>query len=239
MVPKTKGPHPAILTVQGYSTFQQYTWTLPDDRFANLVLNIRGHGNSKDDINPGFPGFLLSGIEDKNKYIYRGTYMDCVRAIDFLFTRPEIDTTRVIVEGSSQGGALSFVTAALCNNRIRLCLPDVPFLSDFKDYFKVADWPANEFTEYESKHPEFGWDSIYNTLSYFDIRNLAPWIKAPVHMSACLLDVTCPLHINFAAYNKLSVPREYTIFPNSGHQLPRENATIKIKWIRKQLGMPD
>jgi cephalosporin-C deacetylase len=239
LVPKTKGPHPAILTVQGYSTYQQYTWTLPDDHFANLVLNIRGHGNSRDEINPGFPGFLTYGLEDKNTYIYRGAYMDCVRAVDFLFSRPEIDTTRVVVEGSSQGGALSFATAALNNTRIRLCVPEVPFLSDFQHYFKVADWPANEFTEYVNAHPQFGWDGVFGVLKYFDIKNLAPWVKAPVFMPVGLMDVTCPNHINFAAFNNLTVPREYKVYPYNGHGLPRENGLVKINWIQKQLGMKE
>jgi cephalosporin-C deacetylase-like acetyl esterase len=164
--------------------------------------------------------------------------MDCVRAVDFLFSRPEVDTIRIVVEGSSQGGALSFVTAALNPNRIRLCVPSVPFLSDFRDYFQVAAWPANEFTAYVSSRPGATWDSVYGVLAYFDIKNLAPWIKAPVFMSIGLLDDVCPPHTNFAAYNNLSVPREYRVYPYAGHGLPSESYTARMDWIRKQLGMP-
>ena len=58
--------------------------------------------------------------------------------IDFLCSRPEVDVSRIAVEGASQGGALTFATAALNNDRIAVCAPQVPFLSDFRDYFKVA-----------------------------------------------------------------------------------------------------
>ncbi len=236
-VPKKTGKYPAILQVQGYSSSQEASWRIDDDDFINLVLNIRGHGNSRDDINPGFPGYLQHFIQDKELYIYRGAYMDCVRAVDFLYSRREVDTARVVVEGGSQGGALSFATAALDNQRIRLCAPQVPFLSDFKDYFKVGNWPGNEFTNYVSKHPSFGWEGVFNTLSYIDIKNLAPWIKAPVFMCIGLMDETCPPHINFAAYNQLTVPKHYIAYPLSGHGLPADSRKQVMVWVRQQLGM--
>ncbi len=235
--PRKEGVYPAILHVQGYSSNQTLDWAYPGNDMAVFALNIRGHGNSRDDVNPGFPGYLQDHLNDAECYIYRGAYMDCLRAVDFLFSRPEVDTTRVVVEGGSQGGALSFATAALDNKRIALCVPHVPFLSDFRDYFKVAVWPANEFFAYKDAHPEISWDEIYHTLSYIDIKNLAPWIKAPVYMGAGLMDVTCPPHINFAAYNQLKVPKEYVIFPWSGHGINPKWHVMKYVWIKKHLGM--
>ncbi len=79
--------------------------------------------------------------------------------LTFSYSRAEVDTSRVAVEGGSQGGALSFATAALDNERIDLCVPHVPFLSDFRDYFKVATWPGNEFFTYFNEHPEIPEDS--------------------------------------------------------------------------------
>jgi cephalosporin-C deacetylase len=235
--PVKPGKYPAILHVQGYSSFMIPEWMYPGDDMVAFGLNIRGHGFSKDDVNPGFPGYLLHYLNDRELYIYRGAYMDCIRAVDFLFSREEVDTTRVAVEGGSQGGALSFATAALDNERIALCVPQVPFLSDFKDYFKVATWPASEFNEYIKLHPELSKEQVFKTLSYIDIRNLASWIKAPVLMAVGLMDDVCPPHINFAAYNHLKVPKEYIVYPESGHGLPSEFNTIKYEWIKKQFKM--
>jgi cephalosporin-C deacetylase-like acetyl esterase len=236
-VPKKPGKYAAFLHVQGYSSFMQPGWMVQDDDFASFGLNIRGHGNSQDDVNPGFPGYLQDHLLDHECYIYRGAYMDCLRALDFLCSRPEVDGSRIVVEGGSQGGALSFATAALAPERIRLCVPGVPFLSDFPHYFKVASWPGNEFVLFVKDHPSVTWDRIFYTLSYIDIKNLAPWIKAPVFMSIGLMDETCPPHINFAAYNNLSVPKEYVAYPYSGHGLPADNTTIRMAWVRKRLGM--
>ena len=233
--PKAAGKFPAILHVQGYSSSQNMSAGYSGDDMAVLVLNVRGHGNSKDNVNPGFPGYLQYSIKDREKYIYRGAYMDCVRAVDFLCSRAEVDARYIVVEGGSQGGALSFATAALDNNRISLCIPAVPFLSDFPDYFKVADWPANEFKEFVDKNPAFGWNGVFETLRYFDIKNLAPWVKCPVLMSIGLKDTICPPHINFAAYNQLKAPKEYVVYPESGHGLPSEYMQAKVVWMKKEL----
>jgi cephalosporin-C deacetylase-like acetyl esterase len=235
MTPKKTGKYPAVLTVQGYSSVLQPEWLFKNDGVVSLGLNIRGHGNSRDDINPGFPGYLYYNMEDKEKYIYRGAYMDCVRAVDFLFSRPDVDTTRVAVEGGSQGGALSFATAAICGKRIRAAVPAVPFLSDFPEYMRVATWPANEWNDYAKAHPQFGMAGILKTLSYFDIKNLAPWITATVFMGVGLVDETCPPRINFAAYNNLKEKKKYQVFPLSGHGLPVEFDEMKIRFLNEQL----
>lgn len=239
MRPVKDGVYPAMLHVQGYSSNKVPGNLYQGDDMVSLALNVRGHGNSCDHVDPGFPGYILYNVDDKETYIYRGAYMDCIRAVDFLYSRAEVDTSRVAVEGGSQGGALSFATAALDNERIDLCVPHVPFLSDFRDYFKVASWPAGEFFTYFKEHPEIPEDDIYKTLSYIDIKNLAPWIKAPVFMSIGLVDKTCPPHINFAAYNQLSVPREYLVYPNSGHGLPGVYNDVMMEYIRKQFKMEE
>jgi cephalosporin-C deacetylase len=78
---------------------------------------------------------------------------------------------------------------------------------------------------------------VFHTLSYIDIKNLAPWIKAPVLMSIGLRDRTCPPHINFAAYNQLSVPKQYIVYPDAGHGLPGIYNKVKFDYIRKQFHM--
>ncbi len=235
--PVKEGKYPAILHVQGYSSNKTPATLYQGDDMVSLALNIRGHGNSCDHVNPGFPGYILYNVNDRETYIYRGAYMDCIRAVDFLYSRQEVDTTRVAVEGGSQGGALSFATAALDNRRIDLCVPHVPFLSDFRDYFKVAGWPAGEFFQYFKEHPGIPEDEIYNTLGYIDIKNLAPWIKAPVFMSIGLKDKTCPPHINFAAYNQLDVPKRYLVYPGAGHGLPGEYHGAMMEYLREQFHM--
>jgi cephalosporin-C deacetylase len=232
--PKNKTNLPALLHVQGYSSVM-----LPfdvDQPMAQFFLNIRGHGNSQSDLNPGFPGFLLKGLDSAKTYIYRGAYMDCIRAVDFLASRSEIDSTRIGVEGASQGGALSFAVAAL-DKRIKLCAPDVPFLSDFRHYFQIAPWPAMEFKTHSVLHFK-KMETIYSVLDYFDIKHLTPMITCPVIMGVGLYDPTCPPAINFAAYNNLnSVDKEYRLYPTAGHSLPPSHYEVKRNWIFKHFNI--
>jgi cephalosporin-C deacetylase len=232
VTPKGKKNIPAVLHVQGYATIME-PYGGSDD-FAQFFLNIRGHGNSQDNINPGFPGYLLSGIESKEKYIYRGAYMDCLRAVDFLCTRTEIDTTRIAVQGGSQGGALSFATAAL-DNRIKCMAPDVPFLSDFRNYFNIAGWPGNEFKDYAKKNNK-SMEDIFEVLRYFDIKNLATKINCPVFMGVGLFDDTCPPAINFAAYNNVnSTDKQFILYPTAGHAMPNEQYDKTYEWLKNKL----
>ena len=232
--PKEKTGIPAVLHVQGYSSNM-----LPfglDENMSAFYLNIRGHGNSREDVNPGFPGFLLSGLNDKNQYIYRGAYMDCIRAMDFLCSRAEVDTTRLAVEGGSQGGALSIATAAL-DKRVKFCLPDVPFLSNFRLYFDIASWPAGEFRAQIFKTGK-KWDDIYNVLDYIDVTNHAPNVNCPVIMGVGLFDDVCPAAINFSAFNNLSsLDKSYHLYPSSGHSLPESHYGVKMKWLYERFGL--
>lgn len=236
-IPKGKTSLPALLKVQGYSSYMMPDTTMDD--FVVLALNIRGHGNSREDINPGFPGFLWSGLESAQHYIYRGAFVDGIRAIDFLQTLSEVDTSRIAVEGGSQGGALSIAIAAL-DKRVKVCLPDVPFLSDFRNYFQIATWPADEFSAYQAQH-KVEWEKIYGVLDYFDIKNLAPRITCPVYMGVGLLDEVCPPQINFAAFNNLkSNTKAYYLYANAGHSLPWQvHPPRKMEWLRAQFGMRD
>ena len=226
--PKEKTDLPAVLHVQGYGSNM-----LPfglEHNMAAFYLNIRGHGNSCEDVHPGFPGYLLTGLKDKNEYIYRGAFMDCLRAIDFLCSRTEVDTNRIAVEGGSQGGALSIVTAAL-DKRVKFCLPDVPFLSNFRLYCEIASWPANEFKMHLFKTGK-KWDDIYSVLDYFDVTNHAPNVTCPVIMGVGLFDDICPAAINFSAYNNLSsLEKSYILYPQSGHSLPESHYGVKMKWL--------
>ncbi len=236
-VPVKPGRYPAIMQVPGYSSTIVPSYVNYGDDIIGFGLNIRGHGNSTDDVNPGFPGYILTNLGDKEKYIYRGAYMDCVRAVDFLCSRPEVDVSRIAVEGASQGGALTFATAALNNDRIAVCAPQVPFLSDFQDYFRVASWPGNEFVALIDHEKKLTWDQAWYTLSYFDIKNLAHLIKAPMIMGVGLMDEVCPPHINFAAYNLVTAEKKYIVYPQAGHGLPEDFYRAKMDWIRSKFGM--
>lgn len=245
-VPANKPKAPVVLQIPSLggafynikSLAENPKYGIPYD-FAVLSLNIRGHGNSKGKINVGENAHhLISyGLSEKESYIYRGAILDCIRAIDFLKTRSDIDNEKIIVDGASQGGALALITSAL-DARVKLCTPDVPFLSDIEQLAKITRWVSDELNRYVKSQKNVTYWRLIQNLSYFDTKNFADKIKAPVYMSVGLQDWTCPASTCLATYNKITAPKNCVIYPEGKHDGGGAWHRIrKFEWIRKQLEM--
>ena len=218
--PVADGVYPAYVTFLGYNS-QPY----PEDPSADpgtvrLIISTRSQGLCRDEDEPA--DFVFSGLGSPQTYYYRGAYLDCVRGLDFLCSRSNVDGARVYAEGGSQGGALTLVAAAL-DPRIKGVAPYVPFLCDFPDYFRMADWPAGEVLP-AAERMGIDDDELYGTLSYFDVKNFMDRVHCPVLMGFGLQDDVCPPHTNFAAFNNIaSTDKTWVCFPQSGHHVERES----------------
>ncbi|MEC7583872.1 MAG: alpha/beta fold hydrolase [Planctomycetota bacterium] len=217
-VPKKAGPHATILRVPGYSGNMRPTSDDPD--MVVFSFNIRGHGNSQQDVSGAKQDYWVRGLDDKESYYYRGAYADCIRAVDYLCTREDVDQDRLVIWGASQGGGLSWMTAAL-DPRIDACIADIPWLADWVGYFRLTDWP--EMNSWVAARPERTWPSTYETLSYFDTMNMADRITCPVLMRVGLQDRICPPSTSFATYNRIAGPKNFLVYPNAGHGIGRRH----------------
>ena len=227
-VPNKEGPFPAALRLPGYGQNMRPVGIFKD--IALLSLNPRGHGNSQEDIKAVPKNYWIRGLDDKELYYYRGAYMDCVRGIDFICSREEINKKKIAVFGGSQGGGLSFATAAL-DQRVSLCAPVVPFLVNWKKYFKTSDWP--EMNEWIESKEERTWEKTLETLSYFDSMNLATRIQCPVFMGVGLQDPVCPPATNFAALNHTKGQKKYQVYARANHSLGPTHQERVRDWIRE------
>lgn len=229
--PKRDGNHPVIVECLGYGS-GPFMPNMEWDGFAYFVVSTRGQGMNKETNTYG--NWITYGLDSKDNYYYKGAFLDIIRGLDFVCSRPEVDTTRIGVMGGSQGGAFTFVAAAL-DKRVKVAVPFVPFLSDYKDYFAIAPWPKNDFDKFMEENKDYSWDHIYSLLSYFDIKNLAPWISCPLMMSVGIQDNVCPPHINFAAYNQVRTEKKWLAYPHSGHELPLEYFKTRKEFLGKYL----
>lgn len=199
------------------------------------MLSVRGQGIQRE-RNP-YGDWAVYGLESAASYYYRGAYMDLIRAIDFVASRPEVDAGRIAVEGGSQGGAFSLVAAAL-DKRVRCAAPHIPFLTDFPDYFRLAPWPRSAFAAYLEKHPLSTWADVYRVLAYFDVKNFAAAVTCPVVMGIGLQDPICPPHTNFASYNLLGGPKEYHVYLRQKHSVAQAWWPMREAFFRRVLGCP-
>jgi len=231
--PMREGKFPVVVEYMGYGSsphFPSIEW----DGFARYVPSIRGQALNRLTKEDDF--WITIGLQDKEGYYYQGAYCDVVRAIDFVCSLPEIDADRIAVRGGSQGGALSFVAAAL-DKRVKVAAPSIPFLSDYRDYFKIAPWPKSDFDNYQKAHPEMDWEQVYELLTYFDIKNLAQWITCPLIMSFGVQDNVCPPHINFAAYNQVTSEKLWIACPLSAHNTDTRAWEAEKNFINEKLGV--
>ncbi|MDR2086895.1 MAG: acetylxylan esterase [Dysgonamonadaceae bacterium] len=232
VVPVKKGKYPVIVSYMGYGS---KPWIPnPDNNpgFAEFVLSTRGQGLLEPENKYG--QWITYGLESKETYYYRGAFMDLIRAIDFVASRPEVDSEKIVAEGGSQGGAFTLAACAL-DRRIKAAAPFIPFLSDYKDYFKIVHWPRVDFENYRKENPSAAWEQIYDVLSYFDIKNLASQIQCPIIMAVGLQDEVCPPHTNFAGYNQIKTEKQYYIFPEQGHDVPASWWEIRTTFYQKIL----
>lgn len=235
-VPKDKrdAPFPAVLIVPGYTQSME---PLPEITGNSILFcfNIRGHGRSTDDVKFGRADFWLRGLEDPDGYFYQGAYSDCVRAVDYLVSREDVDESRLAVTGASQGGGLSLATAAL-DPRIDLCAPDIPWLCSWERYFATAV-DANEIDAWvQRRSTERSQERVMHVLSYFDNLNLVERIRCPVLVGMGLADDICPPATIYATYNRIQSEKGLVAYPQAAHWVPFEHYGKKFGWFVMKFG---
>ena len=234
-VPKdTSRKYPAIQTMPGYGAAQNPN-DLTAQGFVTLAVNPRGHGVSSE-FWPLPNDHYAYHIDNPDKYYYRNAYLDCLRALEFLRTRPEVDKKRIAVEGSSQGGAFALATASLDGN-VAACGAYVPFLSDFPTAVRLSTGGALSVLRksFESNTPEG--KAMRKTLSYIDARFMAERIKCPTMICVNLNDRICPPATAFANYNRLrkGLKKRMFVSPTLDHELTPEMTAEMGRWFRERL----
>lgn len=193
--------------------------------YAHLVMDTRGQGSTwlqGDTPDPAgsapqHPGFMTRGILEPEQYYYRRLISDAVRAVDAALEHPEINPTRIAVTGRSQGGGLALAVAGL-HDKVRVTMPDVPFLCHFRRATEITDsLPYAEIVRYCKVH-RHDVARVFTTLAYVDGMNLAPRANAKALFSVALMDTTCPPSTVFAAYNHYAGEKEIRVWPYNNHE---------------------
>ena len=210
-------PYPALLIVPGYISEPTLPKAWAKRGYAAVGVAPRGKLRSNRHFNPGYPGLLVHNILDRHTYAYRGFYVDACRAVDFVQTRPEVDASRIGVHGSSQGGALTIVTAALRRDAVTCGAAGAPFLCGFMDAARLThSYPYEEINDYLRLHPERE-PLVRETLAYYDGINFAPLIRCPMLVYIGLEDDVCPPETGYAVYRAMTCPKDLHAYPRCAH----------------------
>lgn len=208
---------PAIVLMPGYISEPKIGKPLAGQGFAVFSAAPRGKRRSHLQYNPGYPGLLTDNIVDRNTYAYRGFYADAWRAIDFLLERDEVDPARIGVTGSSQGGGLTVMAAAL-RPEVRAAAAGAPYLCGMIDAIALTTaYPYQEINDYLRLYPERR-EAVEETLAYFDAINFAPRVRCPIRVNLGLRDNVCPPETGYALFDALgSRDKRLCPYPDCGH----------------------
>jgi cephalosporin-C deacetylase len=231
-----EGPFPAILNLPGYKSEPALRRDWGPKGVVALSVAVRGKLPSSQDFNPGYPGLLTHGVESRDTYSYRGVIADCVRGVDFLLSRPEVDSERIYCAGSSQGGGLTLITSAL-RPEIKAGVSGYPFLCCYPESMQMLrSYPYDELSCYARTHPDHT-DQMLETLRYFDAVNFAPRIKCPMVVGIAMEDEVCPPETSYAAYRLLGGESELWLFPDSGHGNAHDYPAREAAWLEDRIGV--
>ena len=194
--------------------------TLPDETFKEISNAFSGREN----------GYLMNGLDNRDHYYMKRVYLACVRAIDLLTSLPEWDGRNVVVQGGSQGGALSIITAGL-DPRVTACVANHPALSDMAGYLAGRAGGYPHFFRVEGMDtPE-----KLRTMAYYDVVNFARFVRADTYLTWGYNDDTCPPTTSYAAYNMLRCPKEALITPINEHWTSEDTEYGHLEWIQRHL----
>ncbi|RYZ97822.1 MAG: hypothetical protein EOP47_20810, partial [Sphingobacteriaceae bacterium] len=202
---------------------------------AVLSFNVRGQGNSRDIVHPTPDGYVTTDIENKDKYIMRGAIMDCIRGIDFICSRPELDSTNIICSGGSMGGYLSIITSSL-DPRIKLCSANNPVWSDWRSLNDPGTWPLSALVKY-SKAKYIPMKRLLDNLDYYDLKNFSPNLECKSLIGISLLDNLAPPYNQYTMLNSIKGEYKLFVYPNLTHEVPPSLFTYLSKWMMDEFGM--
>jgi cephalosporin-C deacetylase len=219
-----------MLALPGYQVDLKPLYGLDPD-IALLSLNIRGQGNSRDVINVRKETYITLGIEDKNKYVLRGAIMDCVRAVDFIFTRPELRHDNIIAVGGSLGGFLAVATSGV-DKRISFCSAANPILGDIRNLVDEVDWPFIDIKKYVNTRPGLTFDKVLDNMDYFDAKNFASGIKCRTLVGMGMVDNIAPPNTVQTIYNIIPSDKHLIIFRDLAHEIGKKYVIYEGHWMR-------
>ena len=202
---------PAIMEVPGYGGTMPLPVQLVQYGYATLSLFPRSQGESLKEWEIEYGTRLIYNVTDRDRYYYRGAYMDCIRGVDFLCSRPEIDSSRIGVWGFSQGGGLTLATASL-DRRVGAAVAGVPWLCNFPVAAEVTASPYSELHDYLVAHPKER-EQALATLAYFDTLNLVDAIQCPTLVATALVDEVHPIRTVMPVFEKVRAMKSIVIYP--------------------------
>ncbi len=239
-VPTKPGKYPALLRVPGAGVrpYQGDVWTASQ---GAITLEIGIHGvpvtmqqSVYDELQAGALNCYWDfNMDSRDQSYYRRVVVGAVRAIDYIATLNEWNGTSLGVTGSSQGGFLSLVCAAL-DKRVTFYGAVHAALCDHTASLEgvACGWP--HYFYYDVKHADA---KKIAASRYYDGVNFARRITCPGWFSFGYNDDVVPPTTAYATYNTVTAPKELHVYQLTGHYWFQEQWDEWEAWLLTQMGI--
>jgi cephalosporin-C deacetylase len=230
LLPRHAEKCPALLRFHGYSGDSgdwMHHLAYAQAGFVVAAMDCRGQGGKSQDVG-GVLGNTLNGQiirglsdPDPDKMLTRALFLDTAQLARIVMDLPQVDETRVGATGGSQGGALTLACASL-EPRINRLAPVYPFMCDYQRVWNMdlAVAAYNELRDYfrrfDPQHKRE--QEIFTKLGYVDLQHLACRIRGETLLCVGLMDTICPPSTQFAAFNRITAPKRYELWPDFAHE---------------------
>ncbi|WP_240353172.1 acetylxylan esterase [Cohnella algarum] len=235
---------PCVVVFHGYSGGSGFPedysqWLLMG--LAVFSVDVRGQGGETGNLLPQTygmtKGWITQGITNKENCYYRALAIDSLKAIDWASEQPEIDRSRIAVAGTSQGGGLVLIASAL-SDKPAVAIANIPNMCQMDFGLLNSTGSLTEAADFVARFPD-KLEQVLDTLSYFDMVNLAGRIRIPVMVSVGLKDTVCMPETIFAAYNRIPSRKEIRVYPFTGHAVVPGHNRLMLEFIRKELRLEE
>jgi cephalosporin-C deacetylase len=215
---------------------------------AVFSLNVRGAGGSNTNYNLPYDQYGTFNLQDKNKYILKGIYLDALRGLEYLFSNSgalKIDTRKIVVVGNGLGAAAATAVAVL-DPRIKGVVLEGPSFVSFKEMLNFGEaatptqWPASMYKSfYASRKMGVDRSAMLRTLDYFDPVNFAPFISCPVLVGFNQNSTISPAQCVYNLISQLRVSNKDIHVSKEGlNTLEKGFYGLKETWLKERLRQP-
>jgi cephalosporin-C deacetylase len=168
-IPNGEGPFPALLNLPRYGSVNNPPHWDDRQRYVCLTLMHRGQRLADQPFKATYPGLLTLGIDDPATYIYRSIVADCLRGLEYLSSRPEVDRERIALVGDD----LSLIVASRRPLVAAVQVTGLMFHRAPEARKRTEAYPLEEINDEMRLAPERA-PAIDATLNFFD----------PIHFTA-------------------------------------------------------
>ena len=221
--PEGDTPCPAMLAVQWAGVYPlDKNGSVGPAQNGWMVLNIIAHDLPVDEPKAFYEqqaagplkDYTRIGREDRDTSYFLRMYLSCYRGADYLVTRPDWNKKTLLVQGGSQGGLQSVMTAGL-HPGVTTITANVPAGCDHTGALvkRTPGWPF-----WTTSDPK-----TVTASTYYDVVNFARRIRCPVLIGMGLIDTTCSPAGVFAMVNQITTPKRVVIMATADHSKPHND----------------